>query len=475
MLAYFLVFHRLDAKAIHSWDESLFATRAFYLAHHGEYFTNWKDIDHCKLPHPNTKPPLIGFVQAQFFRWFGYSRLSLRLPIAIMGVLLSLILVFWLKKARFGLLISFLSATILLANLGFNAEHVLRSGDHDVALALWLTLSVFATYQFSIGKSKMLWAILIFVLTALAVLTKSIMGFMMLPAIAIYLLLSHKPKEIFSQTGFYLGFVLMAFLVASFYWVMDQNHPGFLQLVWDNEIGGRYAQTIDNHKEPWNYYLVILFQKGFLPYAYFSLAGIFYGFFEKDKNKRKLIFLSAIAALFYLVVISSASTKLAWYAAPLYPLLAVLAAVGFDGIIQFISRKATFLQQKPKLKTAITLALAIGLIAPQAGFIIKRNSTEKTTYKVERYEIDFEKLRVKYPEYKNIKILTRDEWYPSLVFVANKYDKLYGYQIELANSKTPLEKGDLVFGEYHGRMDTMKVEKLANFNDGIYLFKVINP
>lgn len=469
VLIYFLVFHRLDVKAIYSWDESLFATRAFYLAHHGEYFTNWKQVDHCSLPHPNTKPPLVSFIQAGFFKILGYNRLALRMPIAILGMLLSLFLIYWSRKAKLGLGIGVVACLVLLSSNGFNVNHVLRSGDHDAALALWLTLSIYSAFKYSVSSRKNLWAVLIFVCTAMAVLTKSIVGFMMLPPIAVFLFIANKPLSVIKSCGLYLGLVLLIIGMASFYLTIEAREPGFLELVWQNEVGGRYGKTIDNHKGPWFYYIKDLFINGFNPYLWFVPIGIMAGFKSRSELKRKLTLLLSLTGFFYLIVISIAETKLLWYGAPLYPLFSILAAIGIASLWQDIVY--------PKVKNwsgarYLQWIIYFLIIAPGIALNIQQNATEHTSYKVERYEIDFEKLRLKYPEYKNIKILTRDEWYPSLVFVANKYDKFYGYQIELANSKTPINKGDYVFSEYNNRFKELNLETVADFKDGIKLYWV---
>ncbi|MFY0673776.1 MAG: glycosyltransferase family 39 protein [Bacteroidia bacterium] len=466
-LIYFLVFHRLDVKAIYSWDESLFATRAFYLAHHGEYFTNWKQVDHCNLPHPNTKPPLVGLIQAAFFKAFGYSRLALRMPIAILGAFLSIFLIFWSRKAKLGLGIGVIACLVLLSSNGFNVNHVLRSGDHDAALALWLTLSIFSAFQFSVSSKKNLWGILLFVFTAMAVLTKSIVGFMMLPPIAIFLFVTNKPIGVFKSWGLYVGLLLLLIGVSSFYLTIEARETGFLELVWQNEIGGRYGKTIDNHKGPWYFYLSDFFINGFNPYLWFVPLGIVVGFKSKNAIKRKLTLLLSLTSIFYFVLISIAETKLHWYAAPIYPLFSMLAAIGVSFI--WTGLLAPKLKWKP-----IQYVLYILIIAPGVFVNINQNATENTSYKLERYEITFDRLRKQFPAYKNIKIHSRDEWYPSLVFVANKYSKIYDYQIELCNSKSKVEKGDLIFGEYLERLKHYNLEKIADFHDGIKLFRVLD-
>ena len=85
----------LSADALGMWDEGLYAVRAFHMAYHNEYLVNFDQIE-GGWNHPNTKPPLFTIIQAGFFRAFGYTELSLRLPIAITVFLMMLFLVYFL-------------------------------------------------------------------------------------------------------------------------------------------------------------------------------------------------------------------------------------------------------------------------------------------------------------------------------------------------------------------------------------------
>jgi len=105
-------------------------------------------------------------------------------------------------------------------------------------------------------------------------------------------------------------------------------------------------------------------------------------------------------------------------------------------------------------------------------FMVKQNANITTRYVFERYEIALDKLRQEQPEIKNLRIHTRNEWYPNLVFVANKYSKVYGYEIELINSNFELNAGDLVFGQFHPSMEKYSLERITAYGD-IKLYKVL--
>lgn len=472
VLSYFLIFHRLDVHAINSWDESLFASRAFQVAFHGELFTNWQQIDNCSLNHPNTKPPLVTFIQAGFFKAFGYSRLSLRFPIAFMGLLTAILLFRWFSKWFSQFHTGLLAVFILLSSAGYNQYHVLRTGDQDAALAFWFILSIFCVWAYHFAHKRKVYLILFFVFTSFAVLTKSALGLIMLPGIGIYVLFFTPVLQLLKRPILYIGILLAFGIVALFYGGMELNNPGFLELVWDNEVGGRYGKSIDSHVGPWSYYFEYLFETGFSGFLFLVLPGIWFGMKAKNKGLRHATILISICAITSSLVISLAKTKLLWYAAPLYPLLAFLAAIGLSGIckhwiIPFLHRLTL-----RKVHPSFLVVIFIAAISYPCYLIIDRNAREKTAYDIERYELVMDKIRIQFPEHKKLRIHTRGEYYPSLVFLQNKFEKVYGYELELIGAKDEFVTGDLVLSSYHNRMKEVPRKTLLVY-DKIYFWQIL--
>lgn len=454
LLSYFLVFHRLDVKAIHSWDEALFAARSFYMAHDGEYFTNWKNIDFCEIDHPNTKPPLITFIQALSLKVLGYNRLALRLPIALFGLATGLLLFYFGKKLRVpwaGLL----ACLALLTSWGYNQHHILRTGDQDTALAFWLLASLvcFLGFQFSTKRSS-LYLVLFFVFTACAVLTKSVMGFILLPAVAVYVLFWVPTPKVFKNPWFYVGLLIMTLMVGSFYGLMEWRYPGFLGIVWDEEVGGRYVLSEDRVTQPWYFYLNYLVKEGIPFYWIPATIGLWLGLKSTDDSIKGASRLLGISMLVLLSVLGTTDTKLIWYAAPLYPILAFFTGLGIWHIAtQWIGKR------HPSLGW---LFCALIMAWPTYQ-IIERNTTETTGYIYERYELYLEKLHKDRPELDHLRVHANNEWYPSFVFIGNKFKKKYGVQLDFITSQNEVYAGDLLFGAYHPRMDVFDMEVVQSF------------
>ncbi|MBI3142702.1 MAG: glycosyltransferase family 39 protein [Bacteroidetes bacterium] len=471
IVVYFLVFHQLGSHAIYTWDESLFAMRAFYWAHHGTFFTSWSQVDFNVMAHPNTKPPLVSIIQAAFLHFTDYHRIGLRIPIAILGLAAAAAIIRFFS--RMGLFATGLvAAVVLLVSHGYNQAHMLRSGDQDVAVSFFLLISILAYHQFWENQDKGPRNLYIFfIFTALAVLTKSIAGFFMLPPLALYTLLFAPWKKLLTNPHFYLGSGLMVLLIAINYGTMEWMKPGFLQMVWDNEIGGRYGKSIDGHVEPWWFYLGLMFSKSFMPFSLFSLAGIFFGLKTQETKIKRLVILLTISIVTYVLVLSAGSTKLYWYLAPVYPLAAILSALGLYGMaIHWLHPLATKKWPGAQPRRVFALA-AIALLAWPIAHKAIENSNTHTDYVMERHELALDKIREQLPQIKQISIHTRNDCYPNLSYLANVYQKIYGYQISLISGVDGLGAGDYVLGEYHPRMDVLSLEEIAVFGE-IKLYRV---
>jgi 4-amino-4-deoxy-L-arabinose transferase-like glycosyltransferase len=115
----------------------------------------------------------------------------------------------------------------------------------------------------------------------------------------------------------------------SFYLLREQYNPGYLQAVWNNELGGRFGSPLEEHHGPFTFYLHRLATLTFVPWIYFLPLAFWLGHRHGGREGRLILFLS-LALLFFYLVISLAGTKLFWYDAPAFPLLALMAALGID-------------------------------------------------------------------------------------------------------------------------------------------------
>ncbi|MHC1777142.1 MAG: ArnT family glycosyltransferase [Lentimicrobium sp.] len=335
VLAYFPFFLHLGDLPVRIWDEARLIANTLEMAGNGNLL-----VPHFEgIPDMwNTKPPLMIWLQLLFLKLAGNQELSFRLPSAIAGFLTAslIMLIFYrhIKDYWTGLM----AVLVLITANGFIGDHVARTGDYDALLTLFTTFYAISFFLFSeTGKQKYLH--LFFAGIILAIFTKSVQGLLFLPAIAIYVLISGDLLKLLRNRWLYIDLTVVVAIVAAYYLLRESANPGYLKAVFTNELGGRYLSTTENHRHEFTWYLNLLMTSQFAFWFLFVPAGWFTGFFLNAGILKRLTVFSGILLLFYLLIISLAGTKLEWYVAPMYPFLALLAALVISRIFSLLSER----------------------------------------------------------------------------------------------------------------------------------------
>ncbi len=329
------LFLNLDTMPMKLWDESRLANNAIEMLQNG----NWL-IPHFEGQPDmwNTKPPLLIWVQVVFMKIFGCNELALRLPSALAGLGTILLVFFFCKKTLQNQVLGYMAALVLVTTTGYVTDHVTRTGDYDAFLIFWTTLSsllfiAWANSEEEKEKTKLLYFIAISF--ALAVLTKGIAGLMILPGMFIYLLVAKKIIPLLKNKHTYFALISFLFLAAGYYFLREQYNEGYLQAVWENELGGRYLTSLEGNEKEFYFYFRKMWEGRFSPWLYFIPFALLISFYEKEGVQRFVKILLYIS-VFYLLVISFSKTSLIWYDAPVYPLLAIVVAVGIEKLLESI-------------------------------------------------------------------------------------------------------------------------------------------
>jgi hypothetical protein len=124
---------------------------------------------------------------------------------------------------------------------------------------------------------------------------------------------------------------LFAATLGGFEWA----YPGFFNRMWNYELMGRYTEVIEGHTGPWTYYIALMFKED-LAFMCLAVLTLLLGLAGKQQIaiKGRLAGFIAVMALVYLAVISYSKTKLPWYDAPIFPMLALLSALGIGGFYE---------------------------------------------------------------------------------------------------------------------------------------------
>ncbi|MCS7074801.1 MAG: glycosyltransferase family 39 protein, partial [Bacteroidia bacterium] len=327
---YFPYFLHLDRLVIREWDEARVAMNAVEMYESG----NWLVSKFFGKPDLwNTKPPFLLWLQVICMKFLGINELAVRLPSAIAGFLTSLLYCWFFVRRQLDLRLGILAGLILATSYGFVSEHSTRTGDYDALLTFFLTASLFTWYDYLETKENRI-LLIFWGCLSLAVLTKSIQGLLLVPTYLLWFFWTKQSFRLMISKPMLVGIGIFLLTVGGFYGIREAIEPGYWKAVWENEIGGRYFSTIENHKQDFWFYFQEIFNVRYSFWFWFAVIGIFIGYFSVNPTFNQLTTYFSVAIFFYWLIISTAQTKLFWYAIPLYPMLSVLAAITLDWLLE---------------------------------------------------------------------------------------------------------------------------------------------
>jgi 4-amino-4-deoxy-L-arabinose transferase-like glycosyltransferase len=360
ILCYFPLCHRIDTYCVQSWDESRNYANAIEMLqnHHWltRYYENQPDMWELK-------PPFLVWLQAFSFSIFGFNELAARFPSMFFSISTILLLIWLGHKITGSIWSGIIASMILVSSMGYVGEHVARFGDHDVILAFFSLGFLGFFYMFSTTKSNS-YLIWMFVFLFFGWFTKSIIIFMFLPALFLWILVNNQFLDTIKNKTFWIGFVAVISLILGYYFLREQQSPGYMQQVWMNEMFGRYFDKSPNYhyqKNDFWYYWNGFTENRFSPFIFvLCLATGFVIFFKKLPFRNFLAFLLGCFLIFFLVI--SAGTKNFWYDAPLYPIAALCLGTFCLSLFQMA---------KPKIAKIALLAAILFIIYPGYSSTVK--------------------------------------------------------------------------------------------------------
>lgn len=316
-------------------DEARYALIPQYMNQTGDYIT-----PHLKGVAYLEKPPLAYWATALFFKAFGENTFAARLFAGLCTwgcILLVYNMGVYFHDRKTGLYsAAVLSVSLLLFALG-------RINILDMPLTLFLCLAIWCGFRFfqSPGMADKNWLYGFYGSSAVAFLTKGVIGVVFPPAvIVLWLLWSRRWRDIlriFSPGGI----LLFALPVVAWLFMVQRANPDFFWFFFIHEHFLRYTTKIHERVEPFWYYLPVVLL-GITPWwAYLAqaLTGVRLdsSFRRNDKLKHLRTFcesvklftgaeirLFAIWTGFIFLFFSLSSSKLASYIAPVILPLAVL-------------------------------------------------------------------------------------------------------------------------------------------------------
>ncbi len=305
-------------RAVIDYDEGYYSQAALHMAERGDWVT----------PYANgvrflEKPPLMYWLTGASFRLFGFNEFALRLPTAI-GVIAVVWLVMRIARRAAGERAAIIAGFCISCSAGtylFTRETL-----HDIWLVLFVTLAVYAFFEWYLDPLRSLGpALLFYVAMAGAVMTKSLVGIAFPAGIAVAFFLFMREWPEWRTLHLLPGGLLFFVLVLPWHWWAALRNPGFLYYFFGNE---QFLRFLGRHDPPvlwslplltfWALILVWIF-----PWTVFLPAAFAASRQPADRNQRTLVKLT-LAWLAVILGFFSISGRLEHYSFPVLPAFSLL-------------------------------------------------------------------------------------------------------------------------------------------------------
>jgi 4-amino-4-deoxy-L-arabinose transferase-like glycosyltransferase len=314
-LAAVVILPYLGGRSLADWDEAIYAQVSKEIL----ATNNWLTL-HWHYNEWFEKPPLLMWLTAVLFKFFGIAETWVRLPSAAAGIGTAWIT--YLLGARiYSRAVGVIAAGVLLS--GYHFVGAARFGTTDVLLTFFTYVAIYAAVR---TRETGRWWILAGVAMGLGIMTKGAAGVIAPAVIGITLLITGRIGSTLRDRGFWFG-VLAGFTVAlPWHLALYFAHGDiFLAKYIGYHVLERTAKPLEGHVGGAAYYVYVLFLR-FAPWAWLVPAGIVCSIKEhlEDRSRSPVLL---VATAFVLLITTAVKTKLEWYVVPIYPALAVLIAV----------------------------------------------------------------------------------------------------------------------------------------------------
>jgi 4-amino-4-deoxy-L-arabinose transferase-like glycosyltransferase len=390
-LSALFLFADLGSYPVALWDESRLAVNAIEM-----FFTGPRLVTTYNFSPDlwNTKPPLLIWLMTASMRLFGPSEWALRLPSALAAVATVAVAMAFSWRLTRSAGAAVLACVLLVASRGFHGRHGAATGDYDALLTFfttsYLSLLFFAVHRQAPAPGRLIAA---GALIAAATLTKGVAGLIPGAGVVAYLLFVRRWTRPF-HSPWYLaaaGIVLVA--AASFYALREMAAPGYLRMVLQNDVTGRYLNTVGAHQHPlWHYVRL-------LAVSYFSAGPLFVllplGLIAAKGRVRLGILFATCVAGGIILVFSLSATKLPWYVLPAYPFLAIglaLSASAWTERLLTMGERIRSTGISLRAAHAVILIFFAAVIAAAAASRYQRVSREVAAWPQAYYGVVFADL-----------------------------------------------------------------------------------
>ncbi len=281
------------------------------------------------------KPPLNYWMTAASLEVFGLTPFATRFPNAVIG-LAGVILAWVLGRKMGGARSGLLSAAILATSPLYLAMAHIATLDMSVGFFVAAALCCFWFAQSGGGedgwRAKAPWWGL-FLFSALAVMSKGLIGLLLPCAIIGLFILSTWRWEIFKSVPWFSGTALFLAVALPWHLLAASRNGKFIDIYIVREHFLRYLTPVSDRQEPWWFFIPVLVV-GLMPWSgtWPALARLWPGKLESLRKENSNLLFLALWAAFIFVFFSASSSKLIPYMVPALWPLAVLLGSALDSV-----------------------------------------------------------------------------------------------------------------------------------------------
>lgn len=383
---FFPLFLHLSYLPIRIWDEARLAINALEMSENGNFIVTFYKGNPDLW---NTKPPLMIWLQVISLKIFGENELAIRFPAAFAAVLTcTIVLVFAIKYLK-SYWLGLISVLVLVTSKGYVSLHGTRTGDYDSLLVLFLTMASLSFFVYINSKTKdWKYLYLTIISLTLAVLTKGIAGLLITPALFVFCVIERQFINLLKSKHLYVNMLIFIVMIGGYYLWREMLNPGYIDAVIKNELGGRYIETIENHKQDFWFYFKNITSGRFKYWYWLVPIGVIIGIIQKDEKYRKLMWFFTLIIIQFFFLISFGQTKLSWYDLPLYPYLSII--VSFPIFIIFMGiRNLRVIKLKLVYQFVPAIFLIIIFLIPYLNIINWGSKPKEHKWHQEFYNISY--------------------------------------------------------------------------------------
>ena len=350
------------------------------------------------------KPPLQAWMNALTFTVFGLGDWQARLWTGLCGII-GVLMTAWAGRLVFGARAGWYSGLVLASSLFWLASGQINSLDMSLSgmMTICLASLLIAQRDDASARARRNWMLACWAGMALAVLAKGLIGVVLPGAVLVLYTLVSRDWRIWTRLHAGKGLLLFFAIATPWFIAVALRNPEQPRFFFIYEHFERFLNTGHQRKGAWYYFLVLLLP-GFLPWIAVLPQSLAAGIRRQVGSFQPRLLLLTWA-VFILVFFSYSSSKLPGYIVPIFPALAMLAALYLEAaprrqhllaasllavlgaatlvavpyLVQSSARHDAELlrlqQYQPWLMAAAAMLLAGGLLAMELAWKARRDMT----------------------------------------------------------------------------------------------------